>query len=253
MCAIQLGLGLLSIGRQWGVKSVTPPSKQSAVKLIYKAYDLGIRFFDTAPAYGSSEKLLGQALAERPEISQNSLIASKVGEFWDMETNRSTIDHSLDGMCRSLANSLRTIGTVDILQLHKADTKSIRAETTFRFFEFAKSCGIRHFGASVSSLDAGEVACHVNFLSYLQFPFNKSYTLFSSLFPSLYGAQITPIINRPFAMGNALQGNSSTDVVAHDSFEFIKRHLDHGGVILTGTSKASHLMRNFKSFKETQP
>jgi myo-inositol catabolism protein IolS len=71
---------------------------------VRRAFDRGIRFFDTAPTYGDSERLIGRALAEhRDEV----MLATKVGPN--------------DDAAASLAASLRRLRTdrVDILQLHE--------------------------------------------------------------------------------------------------------------------------------------
>ena len=59
---VELGLGLVSLGRQWGVRDVDPPNEADAAALLECAVALGIRVFDTAPAYGSSEERLGRFL-----------------------------------------------------------------------------------------------------------------------------------------------------------------------------------------------
>jgi aryl-alcohol dehydrogenase-like predicted oxidoreductase len=47
---IELGLGLVSLGRTWGVRDVAPPSEADGTALLQRAITLGIRVFDTAPA-----------------------------------------------------------------------------------------------------------------------------------------------------------------------------------------------------------
>jgi aryl-alcohol dehydrogenase-like predicted oxidoreductase len=71
---------------------------------VRRAFDRGIRFFDTAPTYGASEALIGRALAaHRDEV----LLATKVGPN--------------DDVAASLEASLRRLGSdwVDVLQLHE--------------------------------------------------------------------------------------------------------------------------------------
>ena len=49
--------------------------KQRSKNIIYSALDKSINYFDTAPRYGDSEKLLGQFLKGNHEV----IISSKVG------------------------------------------------------------------------------------------------------------------------------------------------------------------------------
>src|SRR5262245_31433078 len=62
--AVELGLGLVSLGREWGVHKGQPPSRDEALALLAAAVRLGVKFFDTAPAYGASEVLLSEYLAQ---------------------------------------------------------------------------------------------------------------------------------------------------------------------------------------------
>ena len=57
-----IGLGTVKIGRNTDVKyaeSFELPSDQEVIELLTEAAKLGINCLDTAPAYGSSEKRLG--------------------------------------------------------------------------------------------------------------------------------------------------------------------------------------------------
>ena len=54
-------------------------SDRESIRTIHRALDLGVNFFDTAPAYGAghSESLLGQALAGRRD---KAIISTKLGK-----------------------------------------------------------------------------------------------------------------------------------------------------------------------------
>lgn len=113
-----IGFGAVKIGRNQGVKyphGYALPDARAVARLLHGVVDAGINLIDTAPAYGSSEALIGRHLgARRGEI----VLASKVGEqFVD---GRSTFDFSAAGMRRSIAQSLRQLRTdaLDILLLH---------------------------------------------------------------------------------------------------------------------------------------
>lgn len=82
-----------------------------AVAVIQRALDLGVNYFDTAPAYEQSRDYYGAALGERrPEI----FLASK------------THDRTRDGSLRLLEDSLKRLRTdyLDLWQLH--DLRSTR-------------------------------------------------------------------------------------------------------------------------------
>ena len=61
---VQLGLGLIGIGKPWGHAPAPVPSEPEAIALLESAFAVGIRYFDTAPSYGDgvSEQRLGRFL-----------------------------------------------------------------------------------------------------------------------------------------------------------------------------------------------
>lgn len=113
--------------------------EDTALGAVNTAWDLGIRYYDTAPHYGigTSERRLGKALAGRPR--DEYVISTKVGrilvpspelagqrddEGFDVPADfRREWDFSADGVRRSLESSLDRLGTdrVDILFLHDPD------------------------------------------------------------------------------------------------------------------------------------
>jgi len=62
----ELSFGCASLGQDYGGKKA--PSRKDAIRLLRKAYDAGITFFDTAPSYGDSEEILGEALGHTEAI-----------------------------------------------------------------------------------------------------------------------------------------------------------------------------------------
>ena len=113
-----IGLGTVAWGRDKGLKydrPVTLPSDARISELIDRAEQLGINLLDTAPAYGTSETRIGNALAGRRD---RWLISTKVGESFDGE--RSTFDFSAAAVRRSVAASLAALHTnrLDIVLIH---------------------------------------------------------------------------------------------------------------------------------------
>jgi predicted aldo/keto reductase-like oxidoreductase len=80
-----------------------------AIKVIHRALDQGVNYFDTAPAYASSRDYYGAALGER---RQGIFLASK------------THERSRDGSLWLLDDSLRRLRTdhIDLWQLHDLRT-----------------------------------------------------------------------------------------------------------------------------------
>jgi D-threo-aldose 1-dehydrogenase len=129
-----LGFGAAVIGglHRWVDEDI-------ALAAVDTAWDLGIRYYDTAPHYGLglSERRLGKALASRPRSEYT--ISTKVGRLlvaspelagqrdsqgFDVPADfRREWDFSADGVRRSLESSLDRLGIdrVDILFMHDPD------------------------------------------------------------------------------------------------------------------------------------
>jgi aryl-alcohol dehydrogenase-like predicted oxidoreductase len=243
----QLGFGLLSIGRMWGVDNIKPPSQKDAISLVHGAFDLGIRFFDTAPAYGASEQLFGQALAARPAMRESVTVATKMGECWRDESNDTVVSHSYDDLVRSIDSSMAVLGRIDILQVHKATIDVICSADLARAMRRAEKMGIRQFGASVSDAAAAKKAIETDMFNYLQFPLNRNNPTFLSILDAMALKSMQAITNRPFAMGALASGVAEQQ----DAFGFILEQY-FTGVILTGTSSRLHLKENFGAFAAAQ-
>lgn len=106
MQKMRLGRTDLMVTRTaFGVLPIQRTDKEEAVRILLKAYDAGINFFDTARGYTDSEEKIGYALGH---VRDHIIIATKSGA-----TTRS-------GLLKELETSLRNLRTdyVDILQLH---------------------------------------------------------------------------------------------------------------------------------------
>ncbi|SMO71820.1 aldo/keto reductase [Solitalea koreensis] len=121
-------LGTAGIGGVWG--KVDP---EESVKTILEALECGIGAIDTAPAYGNAEQFIGQAL--RQWRGSRPLISSKVGRLKGFTADQGRYDYSVDGMQRSVEQSLETLGvsSLDILFLH--DPSQVEPETVSRVME----------------------------------------------------------------------------------------------------------------------
>ncbi len=113
-----IGLGTVKLGRNAGVKyprAFSLPSDAEVLDLLEGALARGVTLFDTAPAYGTSERRLAPFVRRHRE---RVVLATKAGErFCD---GTSVHDFSPEGIERSLVASLDALGTdrVDLLLLH---------------------------------------------------------------------------------------------------------------------------------------
>jgi D-threo-aldose 1-dehydrogenase len=133
----RLGLGCAPLGNMFAALG-----DAQARATVDAAWDLGLRWFDTAPLYGHglSEQRLGEALRVRPRAE--CAVATKVGRllvpgfdpatiFVDTPPVRPQFDFSYDGALRSFAASLGRTGLdrVDVLHVHDPDEHEDEAVT----------------------------------------------------------------------------------------------------------------------------
>ena len=115
---------------------------------IERAYELGIRFFDTANVYshGAAEAVLGEVLRQYPRDSL--IIATKV--YFPVgpgpEDHGLSRRHILDQIDKSLHRL--QIPTVDLYQCHRYDTETPLSETCQVMSELVSAGKIRYWGVS---------------------------------------------------------------------------------------------------------
>jgi len=105
----EVGVGGAGIGQVWGATT-----DAECIRLVRRAVELGINFFDTSPMYGrgKSEEILGHGL---DELRGRVYIATKVR----LQTAEDLADMA-GAARRSVEQSLRRLRTdhVDVLQIH---------------------------------------------------------------------------------------------------------------------------------------
>jgi aryl-alcohol dehydrogenase-like predicted oxidoreductase len=250
---VKLGLGLIGIGRQWGHAGVLVPEEAAAIDFLRGAYELGVEFFDTAASYGSSEERVGRFLRTlSPEQRNRITISTKFGDHWDFKANDSYVDHSFDALRASLDRSISRLGKIDILQLHKTTPQVLKSDDLQRALDYARSTGIKVFGASVSDVESGRMICESDVFTLIQFPYNIENTKFSEIIDLAENYHKLVLTNRPFAMGKYLY-NEPLEAVDKkfrliEAYKFILRKKFHG-YILSGTKSIAHLRENLDAFK----
>ena len=147
----EVGFGVWSVATTWwGVTD-----RDFGVQLLRKARDLGITFFDTAPAYGDGygETILADAFTAG-EIN-DLVIGTKFG--YDLEAPRAghrerSHDWSPEAVAKHCEQSLDRlkIDSIDLFQMHNARLDAIHRDDTFEELERLKDAGkIRHYAVAV--------------------------------------------------------------------------------------------------------
>jgi aryl-alcohol dehydrogenase-like predicted oxidoreductase len=146
------------------------PGEQNAVNLIRQAVDQGINLFDTAPAYGESERLLGQALT-----GSLAYVATKVAVPKDRDNHLLTGTALPRAIMESVDASLRNLGreALDIVQIHNATVEVIdQGEMALVLMEARDRGKIRALGASVYTEAEALAAIRAGCFEVLQVPYN---------------------------------------------------------------------------------
>jgi predicted aldo/keto reductase-like oxidoreductase len=145
----------------FGALPIQRVSDEEAVKIIRKAYDSGVNFFDTARFYTDSEHKLGLALSE---VRDKVYIASKTAavtpeDFWkDLETTLTNLQTDY----------------LDIYQFHNPSfcPKPGDGSGVYECMVEAKRQGkIRHIGITNHRLKVAQEAIESGLYETLQFPF----------------------------------------------------------------------------------
>lgn len=148
----KLCLGCMSFGdSSKGFHSGWLLDEVASQKIIKKALDVGINFFDTANSYaaGTSEEYLGRALkafANRDEI----VIATKIFFGDGHSDSPNTKGLSRKAIFNQVDASLKRLGTdyIDILYIHRWDNDTPIEETMAALNDLVRSGKVHYLGAS---------------------------------------------------------------------------------------------------------
>ena len=164
----RLGIGTAAFGvKEYGIPTPGEDavSDAGAIDAIHAAVDSGINFFDTAPAYGHSEKLLGRALLRRWDCVIATKVSlpedSKTLSFFELSTK---LNASLDASLRALRRDV-----LDIVQIHNATIPMLRQGDMVGCLERAREAGkLKWIGASVYGPDTALAAVRTGKIHVLQ-------------------------------------------------------------------------------------
>jgi len=192
----EIGLGCWQLGgTDWGGLS-----DMRARSILLAAIEGGVNFFDTADVYGGgrSEEIIGQFLKEHKNLCH---VATKFGRADGMYPD----GYSWDAVRKATEASLRRLGVpaLDLTQLHCVPGSVLKDGEIFDWLRRLQGEGkIRHFGASVETVEEGLVCLAQPGLASLQVIFN----IFRQkpaweLFPLAKEKGVAIIVRLPLASG----------------------------------------------------
>ena len=163
MDKIRLGrTELMVTACSFGALPVQRRSVDDAVKLLRKAYDGGINYFDTANMYTDSEMKLGLALSD---VRHDIIISTKSGG-----KDKATVTAHIE-------NSLRMLKTdyIDLFQFHNPASMPLPDDDDGPFaaaLEAKRKGYIRHIGITNHRLDLANRCIESGLFETMQFPFS---------------------------------------------------------------------------------
>ncbi|MGE4290233.1 MAG: aldo/keto reductase [Salinivirgaceae bacterium] len=192
----EVGLGCWQLGGDWGDNI----SQEKGFEILQAAVDSGYTFFDTANVYGGgkSEAILG---AFFKSCQTPVRIATKFGRGADAYPD----NYSREVLRTSILRSMERLGmeALDLVQLHCVPTEVLRRGEIFDWLRDLQSQGlIKHFGASVETVDEGLLCLEQEGLLSLQVIFNVfRQKLVNELLPRAQEKGVGIIVRLPLASG----------------------------------------------------
>ena len=177
-----VGFGVWTVStRMWGVTD-----EAVRLRLLRRAFELGVTFYDTADVYGDGlgETILNEALgSHRAEMT----IATKFGYDWYTAPGEQPgqrerpHDWSPAFVKRACEESLKRLNTdyIDLYQLHNCREDALQSDGLFEALEDLKAAGkIRHYGAAlgpaidIRQAEEGATAFRTRHMTSVQIIFN---------------------------------------------------------------------------------
>ncbi len=189
----EMGLGCWQLGADWG-----HVSDSDALRILETAVDQGITFIDTADVYGAgrSETLIAQFVKQRQE---ELFIATKVGRqnYPGPYTPEIVRQHIND--CRRRLG----VDALDLVQLHCIPPDVMASGEVFDALRAFKQEGlVKHFGASVESMEEALMILDQPGLTSLQIIFNIfRQKPIGTLFSRAIANNVGIIVRLPLASG----------------------------------------------------
>lgn len=163
MRSVTLGKTGITVNKNgFGALPIQRVSEEEGVRLLHKAYDNGINFYDTARFYTDSEKKLGLAFADRRDsiYLASKTMALNAEDFW-----------------KDLSVTLDNLQTdyLDIYQFHNPPIcpKPGDGSGLYEAMLEAKAQGkVRHIGITNHRMSVAKEAIESGLYETLQFPFS---------------------------------------------------------------------------------
>ncbi|MDB4297422.1 aldo/keto reductase [Flavobacteriaceae bacterium] len=170
MSTSKLGLGLAALGRPEYInirkdelKKTEDAFRANAMQVINKAYDLGIRYFDSAPSYGKGEEFLKDWIQVFKK--EDAELATKWGYTYEANWElgfqgiHEVKEHSIEKLIEQWEQSKALLPRLKVYQIHSATIESgvlKNQEVLNKLAEIKKETGLL-IGLTTSGVNQSEV------------------------------------------------------------------------------------------------
>jgi aryl-alcohol dehydrogenase-like predicted oxidoreductase len=175
----EIGFGAWTIGLDWWGKKI---EDDEAIKMLKRAYDLGINFYETADMYGNgkSEKILSQVFKDmRDEIVYSTKWGYDMYNSKQIGHNELPQKHNPEFLKYALQQSLNRLQTdyIDVYSLHNPKMDAIKNDSLFSSLDtLVKNTKIKSHGVALGPAigwkDEGLLAIEKRNITCLQTVYN---------------------------------------------------------------------------------
>jgi pyridoxine 4-dehydrogenase len=244
----RLGYGCMRLTGEgiWG----DPADRSAAIALLQRSYELGVRLYDTAAAYGpeTNELLVHDALAPY----RDALIATKCGTErqgpgkWSQNGRPEAIRSGVEGSLKRLG-----VETIDLMQLHAPDRAVPIEESVGELAAMRNEGKIRHIGVSNVSVEQLRAAQAVAPIVSVQNRYNVGHREHEDVVEACETQGVAFLAYFPIDGGALAKPGGAVESVAHrhgatSSQVCLSWLLQCSPVIapIPGTSSVAHLEEN---------
>jgi aryl-alcohol dehydrogenase-like predicted oxidoreductase len=175
----EIGFGAWVIGLDWWGKKI---DDDQAIKMLKRAYDLGINFYETADMYGKgkSEKMIAQVFKDmRNEVVYSTKWGYDMYSAEQIEHNEIQQKHNYEFLAYALQQSMERLHTdyIDVYSLHNPKMDAITNDKLFTSLDNLvqkgkiKSHGVA-LGPAIGWKDEGLLAIEKRNITCLQTVYN---------------------------------------------------------------------------------
>jgi aryl-alcohol dehydrogenase-like predicted oxidoreductase len=149
----EIGVGCYALSGAYG-----PKDRAEFGRMLNRAHELGVNFFDTADSYGDGERILGETVRSfRQEVYIATKVGVKAGDSPNLSSNYVKL---------ACSRSLERLQTeyIDLYQVHFDDPDTPVEETVGALEELVKEGKVRRYGLGHLPADKVQVYCQVGHL-----------------------------------------------------------------------------------------